>query len=132
MLTESSFSSLEATFGVIAAAAPSVRPLIGHNAMTTESYTRSKSHTLPLRSLATGHQSRREWRQTILDTMDEPGGRISNDGDSQSNLWHNDQGIVKTMSIEVVTTQRPPDSELQLQLYRGGGERSSNERVAEP
>ena len=124
------FSSLEATFGVIAAAAPSVRPLIGHNAMTTESYTRSKSHTLPLRSLATGHHSRREWGQTVLE--DEPGDRISNDGDSQSNLWHSDQGIVKTMSIEVVTSQRPPDSEMQIQVHRGPGERSSNDRIAEP
>ncbi|KAK1143604.1 hypothetical protein N8T08_006214 [Aspergillus melleus] len=124
------WANLEATFGVIAAAAPSVRPLIGHNAMTTESYTRSKSHTLPLRSLATGHHSRREWGQTVLE--DEPGDRISNDGDSQSNLWHSDQGIVKTMSIEVVTSQRPPDSEMQIQVHRGPGERSSNERIGEP
>lgn len=67
----------------------------------------------------------------MLDTMDEQGGRISNDGDSQSNLWNNEQGIVKTMSIEVVTTQRPADSDMQLQLYRGG-ERSSSERAPEP
>lgn len=100
--------------------------------MTTESYTRSKSHTLPLRSLATGQQSRKDWRQTMFDTIDERGDRISNDGDSQSNLWHTDQGIVKTMSIEVTSSERPPDSEMQPHLHGGPAERSSRERAAEP
>ncbi|THC94942.1 hypothetical protein EYZ11_005581 [Aspergillus tanneri] len=118
---------LEATFGVIAAAAPSVRPLIGHNSMTTESYSRSKS--LQLRSMHTGKHSRREWGQTILETVDEPADRISNDGDSQSHLWgQEDRGIIKTMSIEVVTTHRRTESENQ----EGLSERSSHERRTEP
>ncbi|KAF7591843.1 hypothetical protein BBP40_001040 [Aspergillus hancockii] len=93
---------LEATFGIIAAAAPSVRPLIGHNSMTTDYYSRSKSHSLPLRNTRTGQTSRINWGRTVFDTSDEPEERDY--GDSESQLHLDDRGIVKTTSIEVVTT----------------------------
>ncbi|KAJ5624479.1 hypothetical protein N7510_000788 [Penicillium lagena] len=99
---------LEATLGVIAAAAPSVRPLIGHNSMSTE-YSRSKSRqisqSLPLHSMRTGRSSRHGVIDSMLDTMDDRG--KESDGDSQSHLWAapDEHGIMKTMSVEVVTTQ---------------------------
>ncbi|CAL5866416.1 uncharacterized protein PFLUO_LOCUS624 [Penicillium psychrofluorescens] len=99
---------LEATLGVIAAAAPSVRPLIGHNSMSTE-YSRSKSRqisqSLPLHSMRTGRSSRHGMIDSMLDTVDDRG--KESDGDSQSHLWAagDDNGIMKTMSVEVVTTR---------------------------
>ncbi|KAE8151909.1 hypothetical protein BDV25DRAFT_128402 [Aspergillus avenaceus] len=93
---------LEATFGVVAAAAPSVRPLLGHNSMTTN-YSRSKSHSLPLRN----HRiSRADWDTTVLDPQNDTTWH-GEDEDSESQLRLDDRGIMKTTSIEVVTTQGP-------------------------
>ncbi|EIT72321.1 hypothetical protein AO1008_11557 [Aspergillus oryzae 100-8] len=95
---------LEATFGIIAAAAPSVRPLLGHNSVTTNYYSRDKSHSLPLRTTRTGRTSRIEWGHTVFDTRNDPDERDDYGGDSESQLRLDDRGIMKTTSIEVVTT----------------------------
>lgn len=95
---------LEATFGIIAAAAPSVRPLLGHNSVTTNYYSRDKSHSLPLRTTRTGRTSRIEWGHTVFDTRNDPDERDDFGGDSESQLRLDDRGIMKTTSIEVVTT----------------------------
>ncbi|KAE8395289.1 hypothetical protein BDV23DRAFT_145559 [Aspergillus alliaceus] len=95
---------LEATFGIIAAAAPSVRPLIGHNSVTTNYYSRSKSHSLPLRNTRTGRTSRIDWGHSAYDTRNEPDERDEYIGDNESQLHLDDRGIMKTTSIEVVTT----------------------------
>jgi hypothetical protein len=107
--------------GVIAAAAPSVRPLIGHNSMSTE-YSRSKSRqilqSLPLHSMRTRQNSRHDV-DNILDTMNDR--EKESDGDSQSHLWtaSDENGIMKTVSVEVVTNQgqwigRGPSNTYQL------------------
>lgn len=93
--------------GVIAAAAPSVRPLIGHNSMSTE-YSRSKSRqisqSLPLHSMRTRRNSRHDV-DNMLNTMNDR--ERESDGDSQSHLWaaSDENGIMKTVSVEVITTQ---------------------------
>lgn len=105
------WAELEATFGVIAAAAPSVRPLMGHNSLTTDEY-RSKSHSLPLHSLRTGRSSKRDIGHSLLQSREEMAGRRWEGEGSQSQLWVPDeQGIVKTMSVEVVSSQSrvPPE-----------------------
>lgn len=106
-----STNRLEATFGVIAAAAPSVRPLMGHNSLTTDEY-RSKSHSLPLHSLRTGRSSKRDIGHSLLQSREEMADRRWEGEGSQSQLWVPDeQGIVKTTSVEVVSSQSrvPPE-----------------------
>lgn len=103
-----SINRLEATFGVIAAAAPSVRPLMGHNSLTTDEY-RSKSHSLPLHSLRTGRSSKRDIGHSLLQSREEMADQRSEGENSQSQLWIPDErGIVKTTSVEVVSSQRVP------------------------
>lgn len=95
------WAELEATFGVIAAAAPSVRPLMGHN--------RSKSHSLPLHSLRTGRSSKRDIGHSLLQSREEMADQRSEGENSQSQLWIPDErGIVKTTSVDVVSSQRVP------------------------
>jgi hypothetical protein len=71
--------------------------------MTTDYYSRSKSHSMPLRTTRTGQTSRINWGRTASDTRDEPEAR-DYCGDSESQLYLDDRGIVKTTSFEVVTT----------------------------
>lgn len=99
---------LEATLGVIAAAAPSVRPLIGHNSMSTEysrSRTRQISQSLPLRSMRLARSSCHETVDTMLDPANDR--EKESDCDSQYQLWPapKENGIMKTVSVEVVASQ---------------------------
>lgn len=103
--TQTNSHRLEATFGVIAAAAPSVRPLLGHNVMSSNrSKSRDKSGSLPLSSMRYAKNSRAGRGESVmLETRDEFGEpMITSDADSQSQLWaHDDRGIVKTISVNV-------------------------------
>ncbi|QGA17658.1 hypothetical protein EYB26_005333 [Talaromyces marneffei] len=108
---------LEATFGVIAAAAPSVRPLLGHNSITTsysksgpQSHSHSHSHSLPLNSMSrSGQRSRhRSWLTSQHDQMQElPDDEPGSDGSSQKKLWESKgHGIVKTTNVSVFHSDR--------------------------
>lgn len=109
---------LEATFGVIAAAAPSIRPLLGRNPRSadyTSAKSRARSHSLPLHSMRIGKISRFGRRDVTLGPRDDPVETESEgDGDSQSHLWAEQDGrnIMKTTSVEIVTTQGDVDSQL--------------------
>ncbi|RAO65756.1 uncharacterized protein BHQ10_001768 [Talaromyces amestolkiae] len=114
---------LEATFGVIAAAAPSVRPLLGHNSVT-ESYSKSnsRSHSVPLNTMSrSGQRSRhRSWLGSQRDQMQElPDEEPGSDGSSQKKLWESKtHGIVKTTDVSVFHSSR-----------EGGTDRSSDEML---
>ena len=117
--------SLEATFGVIAAAAPTVRTLFGHNAVSA-SYQGSKPSSIPLQTARkNGYASRaarRSWYhgaadietgfENLKDITDESGGRTSDSGESQVKLWANPGGgIVKTTDVRVHSDSRPGEAE---------------------
>lgn len=117
--------SLEATFGVIAAAAPTVRTLFGHNAVSA-SYQESKPSSIPLQTARkNGYASRaarRSWYhgaadletgfENLKDITDESGGRTSDSGESQIKLWANPGGgIVKTTDVRVHSDSRPGEAE---------------------
>lgn len=115
---------LEATFGVIAAAAPSVRPLLGHNSVTTDDYSRSKpqSRAVPLHHLSrSGHGSRHSWLPSQRDHMQElkdDEDVESDGGSSQVKLWASKKaGIVKTTDVQIFHSPLPD----------GGRARSSDE-----
>ena len=99
---------LEATFGVIAAAAPCIRPLLGHSSRSAD-YTSSKSRHggLPLQSIRFGDISRFARREaTFKSSSDEITPERGSDGGSQSQLWAQQGGrnIMKTTSVEIVTS----------------------------
>ena len=105
--------SLEATFGVIAAAAPSVRPLFGRNAYS-ESGKRSVP-SIPLSSHRPFNPGRSWYRgmdpeegdfQTLKEsggpTNDEAAETPSDGENSQVKLWENHGGrILKTTDVRV-------------------------------
>lgn len=111
---------LEAVFGVIAAAAPSVRPLLGRNAVTTK-YTSSKSksqtQSLPLHNMPSHISSRGSWllrsqnthMQKLRDEDDTDQG-LDRAG-SQDNLWKSNKGgIIKTTNIHVSHSDAPQET----------------------
>ncbi|EED17194.1 conserved hypothetical protein [Talaromyces stipitatus ATCC 10500] len=113
---------LEATFGVIAAAAPSIRPLLGHNSVTaTYSKSDPRSRSVPLNTMSrSGQRSHHSWLPSQRGQMQElPDDDLGSDGGSQSRLWANKgHGIVKTTDVQVFHSARD-----------GGADRSSDEML---
>ncbi|KIM97019.1 hypothetical protein OIDMADRAFT_58562 [Oidiodendron maius Zn] len=104
---------LEATFGVIAAAAPSVRPLLGFRVEAT-SYAKSnsRSHSLPLHNMPSVHASRlsfsgarskpRDPNELSEEDMNSDGGS----GNGDMTTWgDNGGGIMKTTDVHIVRSQ---------------------------
>ncbi|OKL57810.1 hypothetical protein UA08_06964 [Talaromyces atroroseus] len=104
------WAELEATFGVIAAAAPSVRPLLGHNAVTTY-YSKSdpRSRSIPLNNMSrSGQRSHHSWLTTSQHRqMQELPDELGSDGDSHKRLWASKgHGIIKTTDVQVSHSDR--------------------------
>ncbi|RAK89745.1 hypothetical protein BO79DRAFT_192943 [Aspergillus costaricaensis CBS 115574] len=94
---------LESSIGVIAAAAPSVRPLLRPGFWNKE-YSRSRSRSFPLHTLTAKKSARPVWGDTLFDTRLDLEDRPINSRDSESKLWPQlSMAIVKRTSIEVVT-----------------------------
>ncbi|GKZ21774.1 hypothetical protein AbraIFM66951_008761 [Aspergillus brasiliensis] len=94
---------LESSIGVIAAAAPSVRPLLRPGFWNKE-YSRSRSRSFPLHTLTARKSTRRVWGDTLFDTRLDLEDHPINSRDSESKLWPQlSMAIVKRTSIEVVT-----------------------------
>ena len=103
---------LEATFGVIAAAAPSVRPLFGRISPTkTNSRYNQYNHSrsLPLDAIAPGHGSRYSvggGGSRIRDAQKlEDGDMQWDDESAESKFWaRSNSGIVKRVEVSVSRT----------------------------
>ena len=120
-------SSLEATLGVIAAAAPSVRPLFGRNAVSAD-YGRYHPGSVPLQPSRKGYTSRRSWYHAPDSELgdfqnlkgsnpgaanEEAAERMSDGESSQVKLWENySAGIVKTTDVSV-THSKPETKDLE-------------------
>jgi len=116
MLTGAINDSLEATLGVIAAAAPSVPPLFGHNAVSA-GYARYSPGSVPLQTTRKTLNSRRSWyheadpelhgfqnlKGSIGASNDEAAERISDGESSEVKLWPDpSRRIVKTTNVSMV------------------------------
>ncbi|PWY96143.1 hypothetical protein BO94DRAFT_454308 [Aspergillus sclerotioniger CBS 115572] len=96
---------LESSIGVIAAAAPSTRPLLRPNFWNKE-YSRSRSRSLPLHTVTAKKIPGRVWGDTLFDTRFDPEERPCGSRDSQTGLWPQlSMAIMKRTSIEVVTNE---------------------------
>lgn len=106
---------LEATFGVIAAAAASVRPLFGRNAHSMDNTARSMP-SIPLQSNCKSHNPGRAWYrgmdpeqgdfQNLKEypgpALDDTTDKSSESGSSQGKIWPMTDGrIVKTTDVRV-------------------------------
>lgn len=107
-------SRLEATFGVIAAAAPALRPLLGQKRRTgysSNSASKSHSRPVPLVTMQSHINSHRSWipgqREHMQKLRDDDEPDVGSDGgSSQHKLWTKDSStIVKTTDIDVVHEQ---------------------------
>lgn len=105
------WATLEATFGVIAAAAPSLRPLFGRTAASKE-YSKSTPQNVRLRTMPSTHGSHHYWNRAggaITGDMqrlpDEDMDSHSDGGNSQRKLWaYKIGGIVKTTNVEIISS----------------------------
>lgn len=110
---------LEGTFGVIAAAAPSLRPLLGFKYNTT-SYgkSHSRSHSLPLHNMPASHHRRSRLsfsgtRTKPRDPNEVSDEEIQSDGYSgEVTPWPpSNSGILKTTDVHIVRSQPAGDDE---------------------